>query len=329
VGASMFEARGGTLTGGQRLPAARSHARARSRRGSPPAGRQTSAGQRAVGLTVAVTCLLGTGWFVHRVALADTSQLTGTVMNTGELNLNFIGAGQVATVLVRVGEHVSPGQLLATEAGQATSAVVAADRAAVAADRARVRDESAAGAAAGVAAAQAELARDEAQLARDDVSKADTRIVAPTAGVVLAVNAEPGDPASSAGIRDYATGDDSGTSQPLFSLVPQEPEASTQLSAASATLPALELSTTASWRVMVLLPARTAAGITSGEPVTVAIPAARLERLSGSITELVDTPVQTTSGDSYQAVVVITRHGADPPLDGMSANVTLERRAGT
>jgi multidrug efflux pump subunit AcrA (membrane-fusion protein) len=319
----MFEARGSVLARPLRSPAAGSH-RARAGR---PARRPTSPAQRVAGLTVAVTCLVGTGWFVHRVALADTSQLTGTVMNTGELGLNFIAAGQVATVLVRAGEHVSAGQLLATEAGQATSAVVAADKAAVAADRARLRDESAAGAAAEVAAAQAELARDEAQLARDDASKADTRIVAPSAGVVLAVNAQAGDPASAAGIRDYATSAGSAASQPLFSLLPQEPEATPQLSAASGMLPAVELGTTASWRIMVLVPARTAAAIQAGQAVTVAIPAARLRELAGSITELVDTPVQTASGDSYQAVVVIARHGADPPLDGMSANVTLDGRS--
>jgi multidrug efflux pump subunit AcrA (membrane-fusion protein) len=332
VGTSTFEAPGGRLAGSQRVPGSGSHARGRrpavgGGRLRPLApGRQTSASQRAAGLLIAIAAVLGTVWYVHQVALADTSQLTGTVISTGELNLNFVTTGQVAAVLVTAGQRVRAGQLLATEAGPATAAVAAADRAAVTADRSRLKDELAAGNAAEIASAQAGLARDEAQLARDDASQADSRITAPAAGTVLAVNVQPGDPASAAGVRDYpASAAAQSASKPLFSLLPQQPEADPQPGAGSSALPAVELATTASWRVLALLPEREAASVRAGEAVTVAIPEARLSGLAATLAELVDTPVQTGQGASYQAVVVIERHGADLPLDGMSANIRLAR----
>jgi hypothetical protein len=56
------------------------------------------------------------------------------------------------------------------------------------------------------------------------------------------------------------------------------------------------------------------------------VPAAHLPALSGRIRELLATPVSTGQGAMYEAIVTVSSHGSDPPLDGMTANVTLDQR---
>jgi hypothetical protein len=43
----------------------------------------------------------------------------------------------------------------------------------------------------------------------------------------------------------------------------------------------------------------------------------------GTVTELSPTPVSTSSGASYEAVISVPSHTAVTPLSGMSANVQL------
>ena len=50
--------------------------------------------------------------------------------------------------------------------------------------------------------------------------------------------------------------------------------------------------------------------------------------MPGTIEEVLATPVMTADGDMYEAVVTIASHGADPPLDGMTANISLPQKAG-
>ena len=155
--------------------------------------RQTTAGQRFLGLTVAVACALGCGWYVRQVVTADRGMLTGSVASTGVVDLNFATAGVVANVLVRVGQDVRANQLLATESAPGAAAVVTADAAAVKADKEQL---SAVTGTASAAAVRAQLARDQARLAADKLAAGQRRIVAPAAGVVTAVDAQPGQSAA-------------------------------------------------------------------------------------------------------------------------------------
>jgi multidrug efflux pump subunit AcrA (membrane-fusion protein) len=285
--------------------------------------RQTTGAQRLLGLVIAAACALACGWYVHRVVLADAQVMTGTVTSTGVVNLNFGAAGVVAQVLVHVGEHVRKDQLLAAEAAPGATAIESADAAAVSADKVQLAEQD--GSAASVAADRAQLARDEAKLAADQQARAQSRIVAPAAGVVTAVDAQPGLAAAPAGIADYVGQSAPVDPAPLFSLLPVDPEVSSRAGVTgSLTLPVIQLRTSPSWAVLVLVPESSAAAVRAGQPVAVSVPAAHLTGVQGTISEVLATPVTTAEGEMYEAIVAITSHGSDPPLDGMTANVHLK-----
>jgi multidrug efflux pump subunit AcrA (membrane-fusion protein) len=289
--------------------------------------RQTTSVQRFVGLLVAVACVLTCFWYVRQVAAADRNVLTGSVTSTGVVDLNFTAAGVVANVLVRVGETVHKNQLLATEVAPGAVAIETADAAAVTADKEQLGAQT--GTAASIASDRAQLARDEAKLAGDEQNLAQTRILAPAAGVVTAVDAEPGQSAAPAGIRDYVGDPSPADPPPLFSLLPESPQVSSKAGVTGATtLPMIELRTSGSWEVLALVPESSASSVRAGQAVQVSVPSARLTAVPGTIEEVLATPVTTAEGDMYEALVTIASHRADPPLDGMTANISLPQKAG-
>jgi multidrug efflux pump subunit AcrA (membrane-fusion protein) len=285
--------------------------------------RQTTRGQRLAGLTMTVACVLGSGWYVQHVVGSDQRVLTGSVTSTGVLDLNFGAVGVVAKVLVRVGQQVQANQLLATEQAPGAAAIQAADKAAVAADKEQLRALS--GTQASTASIRAQLARDEARLATDRQASGQRRIVAPAAGVVTAVDAGPGQSAAPAGIRDYVGQQSPVDPAPLFSLLPKSPQVGTKAGmSGSATLPMIQLRTSGDWQVLVLVPEGSAAAVRAGRHVRISVPAAGLAGLAGVIKEVLADPVVTADGNMYEAVVTIESGRADPPLDGMTANVALQ-----
>jgi multidrug efflux pump subunit AcrA (membrane-fusion protein) len=303
--------------------AARPRARGTRRRG--PA-RPTTGLQRAGGALVAVACVLACCWYVRQIASADRDVVTGSVTSTGVVDLNFASAGVISEVLVHVGERVRRGQLLAAESAPGESAIATADAAAVTADREQLHAQTAA---VSVAADRAQLARDEAKLAADEQAIAQSRITAPAAGLVTAVDAQAGQSADPAGIREYV-GDSAPVSpSPLFSLLPLSPQVSVRAGmAGSATLPMIQLRISGSWEVLALIPESTAPSVRAGQAVQVSVPAAGLGALPGTVQEVLATPVATADGDMYEAIVTVashccSSHGANPPLDGMTANITL------
>ncbi len=284
--------------------------------------------QRTAALLLTLTCLAVAAWYVPRVVTEDGRSLTGTVTSNGVIYLNFAAPGQLAKVLVHTGQSVSSGQVLATEAVPGPTAVSAADRAAIAADKARLADLLAAPAQttpAGISEARAQLARDQAQLATEAAAVASTRIVAPARGTVIAVNGLPGDTADSAGVRNYPALSPAPpiTQQPLFSLLPEGPQASFRAAGSGMALPVVALRTVPSWQVIVLVPENSALAARPGQAVTISVPAAHLNAVPGRIGELLTTPVTTGQGIAYQAVVDVLSRGTQPPLSGMTADVEL------
>jgi len=308
--------------GGQRPGRARPSGR------RSPVFRASTGPQRASALLMAAASLVGVGWYVPRVIAADATELTGTVTSNGVIDLNFAGTGQVARILVAPGQQVRKGQLLATEVAPAALAVVAADNAAIAADLARLAADRSAGAdAAQLAAARAQRAKDAAQLATDRSALARTRIVAPASGSVLALNAQPGEIVSPAGVRayPYQSPQVPVSQQPLFSLLPEGPQASYKVTgpATDAALPVIELRASASWQVIVLVGEQSVRRIRLGVRARVGVPAAGIHGLPGRISELLTTPVSTAQGFAYQAIVAVAGGRGAPPLDGMTADVRL------
>lgn len=158
----------------------------------PLAGCGSEAPPKAEAESVAVT--------LHRVGAQQAGALTratGTVRLRRETPLAFLSDGRVQTVAVRAGDQVGAGQLLAT------LDPVAIDAAATAADvRARqaaaeLKRQQELYRRGWVAKARVESAEASAEAARADRSAAQfqqrfARITAPTGGIILARQAEPG-----------------------------------------------------------------------------------------------------------------------------------------
>jgi multidrug efflux pump subunit AcrA (membrane-fusion protein) len=282
--------------------------------------------QRIAAALIAGACVVGAAWYVPEVLAADGKSLSGTVTSSGVVYLNFSSSGQLATINAHVGQQVRKGELLATEVDPAVAAVLAADRAAIAADKSELAAAQSAGTTAAIDTARAQLARDEGQLAVDRADAAGTRIVAPSAGTVIAVNGEPGETADAEGIRDYSS-EPQGTSltqRPLFSLFPDGPQASTANSSDSVTsAPIIGLRTSDTWQVTVLVPEASVANIKAGQDVTIDVPAADITGVPGRIQELLATPVATSQGTDYEAVVTVLDPRQISPPSGMAANVQL------
>lgn len=281
--------------------------------------------QRVAAGLIAAACVFGAVWYVPRIAAADGSSLSGTVTNSGVVYLNFSSSGQLATIRAAIGQRVRKGQLLATEVAPATTAVLAADRAAITADKSELASALSGGTSSAIDAARAQLARDKGQLASDRAEAAGTRIVAPSAGTVMAVNGQPGETVDADGIRDYEAPGTSATQRPLFSLLPEGPQSADTAggSDSGAYLPVIALRTSGTWQVSVLIPEGSVGQVRAGQLVSVDVPAAGLNGIPGRVQELLTTPVATSNGMGYQAVVTVLDQRQISPPTGVAANVQL------
>jgi len=293
-----------------------------------PTRRPVTTPQIAGGILIAVIIVAAALWYVPRIVRADGRAFTGTVSSSGVTNLNFANSGLVGKVPVQLGQAVKAGQVLATETSPATTAAISADHAAIAADKASLAELKAGVAAAStqasIAAAGAQLAKDQAQLASDKVKLAETQIIAPSAGTVIAINGQTGETVTAAGIRSYATqSQSSGSQSPPFSLLPEGPAANVKSSSTQSALPMMALRTSSTWQVTVLVPESGIQQVHPGQAVTVAVPAVGLSGIRGAVQQVSPTPVSTSIGTAYQAIVRISGHQRVTPLGGMTANVQL------
>jgi multidrug efflux pump subunit AcrA (membrane-fusion protein) len=85
----------------------------------------------------------------------------------------------------------------------------------------------------------------------------------------------------------------------------------------------IALRTSSSWQVTLLVPESEIQQVHGGQTVTVAVPAVGLSGVHGTIQQVSPTPVSTSIGTAYQAIVRISGHQRVTPLGGMTANVQL------
>lgn len=310
----------------------------RERQGGPTR-RPVTGPQRVAGILITVVCVASALWYVPRILTADGHSFTGTVNSTGVTDLNFASSGRMGQVQIHLGQIVKAGQVLATETAPETIAAVSADKAAIAADMASLAEFRAnpplpegtvsvaaatAQQAKDIAAAQAQQAKDEAQLAADQVKLVETTIVAPSAGTVVAINGQVGETVTSAGIRNYSSqSQNSSAQEPAFSLLPEGPTATVKGGAAGSALPVIALRTSSNWQVVMLVPEGSTSAVRNGQDVTVSVPAVGLRGLRGYVQQMSPTPVTTSAGVAYQALVNIRGHQRVTPLGGMTADIQL------
>src|SRR3984893_7727340 len=261
-------------------------------------GRHWRVTQVVCGLLIAAVCAVAVIWYVPRVASTNSKALTGSVTSSGILALNFQNSGVISVIKVDPNEAVHKGQVLAVEYAPSMGATIDADNAAISAVQAKIaqlksdetvypesiyplpfcQDQ--------LASENAQVAMDQAQLQTDRERLAETEIIAPSAGVVIAANGQPGESVTSSGIRNYSSASQAQGSQgPVFSLLPEGPQSSSHSSASQSSLPVITLRASSTWSVVAYVPESSVSGIKSGEPVTVSVPAAVIKNVRGSILE--------------------------------------------
>jgi len=304
-------------------------ASARSRR-----SRRRTWPQVAGGALIAGACVAAAVWYVPRVMADDHAVITGTVSSTGVVALNFAAPGQIGKIKVHLNQVVRRGQVLAVEYAPDADSIVTADKAAIAAEQAKITQLKAAAAAdpanasvdnAQLAAARAQLASGQAQLATDRLKVTGTEIIAPSAGIVVAANGQPGETVTSDGIRSYASDSQqrSTTQGPQFSLLPEGPQPIRQNAAQVASLPVIALRVSTAWQVIALIPEGSVREVKAGRKVTISVPTARITDLAGQVQQLIPTPVPTAQGLFYQAVITVTGRASGVPMNGMAADIQL------
>lgn len=278
--------------------------------------------QRIASVVLAATVAVGALWYAPGVLRSDSRFLTGTVTSSAVVSLNFTSTGEISRMDVSPGQAVSKGQVLAHEYAPDRHPVIVADRAAIAADQAKLARDARNGGQAAIDRAQ--LAADQARLATDQAKSVALEIIAPTAGVIVAANGQPGQVVTPSGIRDYPADTQRAPANqpPQFSLLPEGPQAS-QSQASASDLPVIALRTSGSWQVAALVPEGSVEQIKPGQRVTVSVPAAGLAGLPGRIGNVLPTPESTAQGTAYQVVVTVAAHVGTAPLNGMAADITL------
>jgi multidrug efflux pump subunit AcrA (membrane-fusion protein) len=278
--------------------------------------------QRLGGILLAGASVVGVALYLPSILAADSRSFTG-VVSSGIASLNFGTSGRVGSVRVHLGQVVRKGEVLATEAGTASTAAVRADRAAITADKANLAALQADGSApASITAAQAQLDKDRALRAADRMKLVATEIVAPRSGTVVAIYGQPGETVSRTGLSSSAVhAQASPGQQPRFSLLPSGPMAS--LRATGLALPVIALRTGGGWQVSLLIPQSDTSAVKVGGDVTISVPAAEISGVKGTIRELSPMLVSGSGGAAYEAVVRVLGRTRTTPLSGMTANVQL------
>jgi len=296
-------------------------------------GRNWSVTQVLGGLLIAVVCVAGVIWYVPRVISTDSRSLTGSVTSNGVLALNFQNSGVLSVIKVQPNEAVHKGQVLAVEYAPTMGAVIAADNAAISAVQTKIAELKsnaviyplyAAEDQAEIASENAQIATDEARLDNDRVKLAETEIIAPSDGVVVAANGQSGESVTSSGIRNYqGSAQTQGSQEPEFSLLPEGPQTSSHSSTFQSSLPVVTLRVSSAWSVVAYVGESSVSRIKSGELVTVSVPAAGIKDVTGHIQQVLPDPVESSSGPLYEAMVSISGNVSSAPLNEMAANIEL------
>ncbi|MDQ2811063.1 MAG: efflux RND transporter periplasmic adaptor subunit [Actinomycetota bacterium] len=288
--------------------------------------------QRCGGILIAAAMAAAAVWYIPSVLDDNRRLLTGTVASSGVITLNFSSAGVIAAISAVVNKPVRKGQVLAREYAPESASVVTADKAAIAADDAKIAQVKTIEAAdpanaavenAQLLAAQAQLDLDQAQLATDRTKITTTEIIAPSSGVIVAANGQPGQTVTASGIRDYVTDsqEQSAAEGPAFSLLPEGPQTVRRISASASAVPVVALRTSDNWQVIVLVPESAVARVRTGQRVSISVPADHIKDVPGLVSSIQNNPTPTSAGVFYQTVVNITGHAAIVPLNGMTADI--------
>jgi multidrug resistance efflux pump len=253
-----------------------------------PARKPARPRQLILAVLLAVAGLV-VGVLTYKSLASSPVSFSGEVVPMSVHPLSFGATGTVTAVKVRAGQHVTAGEVLATQNGALARANLQkahdSEAAAAAALRADRHPQSGVAVAQSVvASAQQRLAAAKAQVARDELALNGTQVMAPAAGVVGAVSAAVGESITASNLHNPVVTIDSG---PLV---------------VSARLPGTEVGNVRVGQAVTL----------TIEPLNVSLP--------GKVLQLSQVPSQSQTAVSYMVLCQIEAHDS-ALLAGMAADV--------
>ena len=290
---------------------------------------------------VAVLASVGFGIYAY-MQVPPLTDLSAQVVSNSQIDLGFPQSGILTKVLVRPGQHVSAGQLMATETVAGLAQQVVADRGAVRDDQAVIRqlNQLLNGANAAVATlsgravlttaplevdlanAESQLLRDRSQLATARAVAAEELIRAPVAGTVTSVSGQPGEVVTGAGVAGSGASGGAVTVTPHFELFPSQQS----VAGSAAASPVVVLGTGGPVLVNVVVPQNQIRLVHLGDKAIISPTAPGISAVSGIVTQIFSSSIVAAGVVSYEVQVkVVSSLGKHSLLPGMTASATIRR----
>lgn len=294
-----------------------------------PAPGTTSRRRALVVAALAVAAAVAVALTINALDSAAKS-IPAVVEPTNQVNLNFQNSGPLAAIMVRPGQRVTKGQVVATQAAASEATAVANDQATLAADQAQLNQLEQLlkvdyNAIAQVDVVRADLARDQAQLAvdkqRQSQTAAQTSLASPVDGLVVAVSGTPGETVDSMGVRIYRPQGTAVSGQSSLQLFPSAP--SNTNTHADPYAPVVTIDQWPRWQVTAQVPESQISSVHPGEHAVFSLAALRGSKLGCVVTQVVPNPLSVGGAVAYDVRLRLEQAAPQGVLPGMTGSVVL------
>jgi len=297
-----------------------------------PAPGTTSRRRALVVATLVVAAVVAVPLTIKALDSAAKS-ISAVVEPTNQVNLNFQNSGPLAAIMVRSGQRVTKGQVVATQAGTSEATAVANDQATLAAAETELNQLEQLlkvdyNAIAQVHVVRADISRDQAQLAvdkqRQSQMAAQTSLVSPVDGLVVAVSGTPGETVDSMGVRIYRPQGTAVSGSPSLQLFPSAPNDTN--SHADPYAPVVTIDQWPRWQVTAQVPESQISSVHPGEHAVFSLAALKGSKLACEVTQIVPNPLSVGGSVAYDVRLRLEQGAPQGVLPGMTGSVVLQPR---
>ncbi len=300
--------------------------------GRPPGG--TSRRRALVVAALAVAAAVAVPLTIRALDSAAHS-ISAVVEPTNQVNLNFQNSGPLAAILVKPGQRVGKGQVVATQAAVSEATAVANDQATLAADQAQLDQLEQLlkvdyNAIAQVDVVRAAIARDQAQLAVDKQRQIDTAaqtsLASPVDGLVVAVAGTPGETVDSNGVRLYRPVGSAVSSSPSLQLFPTSPNNDNANGKGDQFAPVVTIDQWPRWQVTAQVPESQISSVHPGEHADFSLAALGGRKLRCVVTQIMPNPLSVGGSVAYDVRLRLEQAAPPGVLPGMTGSLVLRPR---
>lgn len=314
--------------------------RVRRRRRSDPRPGVATRRRAVTAVVVALAAVAAVPLSLRAVAAASSNTFAGELGPTSQVSLDFVYTAPLASILVRPGQLVRRGQVVATQVAAPEALAVSNDLSILGADRAELvgLQHTLAGiggpvSSPGVAlesqigTLQSQIARDLANLATDRERESADTLTSPVSGLVVGTAGAPGDLAGSTGVRLYqAVGADVGSSSSI-QLFPASAGAASSSAGGQGYAPVVTIDEWPRLQVTARVSEGAIGSIYLGERARF-----RLNSLGGldlvcEVDHIVPGALSTSGSISYDVVLRVRSKLTKRALPGMTGSVVFQPRS--